>query len=367
MLKKWSLYFFYGIALKSITLSASPSQNVLLLKEWKKADNQLSRISSKETELTNQKLQLELALNETTENIKRLTEFIGEKRDYILKRVRYLNQESGSDFLRNFIESSNPGELDRNMRFYLAATRTDLELVHQYNKDISKLESERTKYAQRISKVKKLKAELQTQLNVYMEALKKKNELLTQIKNKIKIKSNLWQKELKLALKSKDKDKIQLYQSLLNKSLLDRKGQLTSPTDFVVKYGFGVIKFTPISPSLPFHGVLFDSPPGAQVKAIADGAIAWMGQIEGLGDTIILDHGRDIHSLYSRVTLANLHIGDMIEEGTVFSRVARSSHFIADGLYFELREHGIPTNPLRWILSKPEFLQKNSSSLENVQ
>lgn len=367
MLKKCSLYFFCVLALKSIPLSASISQNALLLKEWKKADNQLSRISSKETELTNQKLQLELALNETTENIQRFTDLISEKRDYIVKRVRYLNQESGSDFLRNFIESSNPGELDRNMRFYLAATRTDLELVHQYNKDISKLESERTKYTQRISKVKKLKAALQIQLDVYMEALKKKNVLLTQIKNKIKIKSNLWQQELKLAMKNQNKDKIQLYQSLLNKSLLDRKGQLTSPTDFSVKYGFGLIKFTPASPTLPFHGVLFDSPPGAIVKAIADGSIAWMGSIDGLGDTIILDHGRDIHSLYSRVTLANLHIGDMIEEGTVFSRVTRSTHFIADGLYFELREHGRPTNPLRWILSKPEFLQKTSSSLENVQ
>lgn len=367
MLNKGSLYLLGVLSFHTLFLFASPSQNALLLNEWKKADNQLSRISSKETELTNQKLQLELALNQTTENIQRLTDLIGEKRDYILKRVRYLNQESGADFLRNFIESGNPGELDRNMRFYLAATRTDLELVQQYNKDISKLESERKKYTQRISKVKILKTALQTQLDIYMKALKKKNELLTQIKNKIKIKSNLWQRELQQAMKDQDKDKVQLYQSLLNKSLLDRKGQLTSPTDFAVKYGFGVVKFTPTSPTLPFHGVLFDSPPGALVKAIADGSIAWMGSIDGLGDTIILDHGRDIHSLYSRVTLANLHIGDMIEEGTIFSRVTRSTHFIDDGLYFELREHGRPTNPLRWILSKPEFLQKNSSSLENVQ
>lgn len=367
MFEKFSFLFSLTLTFTSFPLLASTSQNVLLLKEWKKADQQLSKISLKETELTNQKLQLELALNETTETIQRLTELIDEKRDYILKRVRYLNQESGSDFLRNFMESNNPGELDRNMRFYLAATRSDLELVQQYNRDISKLDSERKKYTQRISKAKILKEALQRQLEVHMKVVQKKNELLTQIKNKMKTSASLWQQELKLALRNKHKDKIQLYQSLLNKSLLDRKGQLTSPTDFAIKYGFGVIKFTPTSPTLPFHGVLFDSPPGALVKAIADGSIAWMGPIEGLGDTIILDHGREIHSLYSRVTLANLHIGDMIEEGAIFSRVTKSTDFIDNGLYFELREHGRPTNPLRWILSKTELLQKDSSNLENVQ
>lgn len=367
MFEKFFILFPFVLTLKSLPLLASSSQNILLLQQWKKADQQLSKISTKETELTNQKLQLELALNETTESIQRLTNIIAEKRDYILKRVRYLNQESGSDFLRNFMESNNPGELDRNMRFYLAATRSDLELLQQYNRDISKLEFERKKYAQRIAKVKILKNALQQQLDVHMKVVQKKNELLTQIKNKMKTNSSLWQQELKLALKNKNNDKIQFYQSLLNKSLLDRKGRLTSPTDFAVKYGFGAIKLTPAAPALPFHGVLFDSPPGALVKAIADGFIAWMGPIEGLGDTIILDHGREIHSLYSRVTLANLHIGDMIEEGTIFSRVNKSTDFIDNGLYFELREHGKPTNPLRWILSKPELLPKDSSNLENIQ
>jgi len=366
MHNNFTLLSFIFTVIFSLPIQASLSQNAVLLSEWKKADNQLYRISLKETDLTNQKLQLELALNETTENIKHLTELISDKRDFIVKRIRYMNQESGSDFLRNFLESSNPGELDRNMRFYLGATHSDLELIHQFNKDLSKLQTEQKKYTLRISKLNGLKIALQAQLDTHLSALKKKNELLNQIKTKMKKNSNLWQQELKGAIKDQNHDKIQLYQSLLNKSLLDRKGQLTGPTNFNVKYGFGVIKFNPTSPTLPFHGILYESPIGSPVKAIADGSIVWFGEIDGLGTTIILDHGRDIHSLYSRVTLANLNIGDMIEEGKVFSRVSKSSHFIGDGLYFELREHGRPTNPLRWIISKPEFLQQNSVSLENV-
>lgn len=346
--------------------AASPS-NARLIKEWKKSDNQLYKISLKETKLTNQKLQLELALDQTSENIKQLTEFISEKRDLILRRIRYLNQGSGSDFLKNLIESSNPGELDRNMKLYSAATQSDLGLIQQYNKDISKLKSEQRNYAHRISKLKILKYDLQKQAEIHKQELKRKNEILSQIKSRMKLNSTLWKKELQLAIKNKNNSKIHLYQSLLNKNWLDRKGQLTAPSHHSIKYGFGAIKFSPTSPTLPFHGILFDSPAGAPVRAIADGSIVWLGHIDGLGDTVILDHGRDLHSLYARVTLAKLHLGDMIEEGTIFGRVATAPQFISNGLYFELREHGHPTNPLRWILSKPEFLQKDSSPLEYIQ
>ncbi len=37
------------------------------------------------------------------------------------------------------------------------------------------------------------------------------------------------------------------------------------------------------------------------------------------------------------------------------------------GLYFELRDHGRPTNPLRWMANERDPLLKNSNAQEKMQ
>lgn len=357
----------WGLLLFAAPVKANNSSNASLLKEWTLVDGKIRRISARETELTNQKLELELAISETTENIKVLTEIINNKRGLILGRIRYLNQDSGSDLLRNLIESTNPGELERNHRFFTLATRMDIDLVRQYNRDIIKLESERQKQSLRMSKLNELHRDLKTQSETFFSELKNKGEILNKIRRRLKSNSKMWTQELQNALASKDKEKANLYQSLLNKNFLDRKGQLTSPSDGNVKLNFGVLKLDPITPALPFHGVLFESAVGSPVRAMADGTVAWIGNIQGLGNTIILDHGRDLHSVYSRVQLANIHIGDMIEEGGTLGKVAFARSRFGEGLYFEVRVGTLPSDPLRWILTKSELFTKESTQWENVQ
>ncbi len=95
--KRLSVAIFFSLFLAVPRLLASNNSNASLLKEWKQVDGKIRNISVRETELINQKLELELALSETTENIKILTEVIINKRGLILNRIRYLNQDSGSN------------------------------------------------------------------------------------------------------------------------------------------------------------------------------------------------------------------------------------------------------------------------------
>lgn len=343
------------------------NSNANLIQEWKKVDSKIRTLSAKETELMNEKLNLELALNETTENIKVLTELISTKRDLILSQIRYLSQDSGSDLLRNLFESNNPGELERNHRIFSIATQLNIDNVKQYNRDIIKLENERQSHSLRISKLNEIHRSLQNQSETFMGELKLKGEILGKIRRRLKTNSKMWTQELQNALKNNDREKTSLYQSLLNKSLLDRKGQLTSPVEGNVKHNFGLVKLNPVAPALPFQGILFDSEPGTSVRAMADGTLAWAGTIPEWGFTVILDHGRDLHTVYSRVQLAKFNIGDMIEEGTVLGKVANNRGAFGSGFYFEVREGHLPSDPLRWILTKSELFNKEPVHWENVQ
>jgi septal ring factor EnvC (AmiA/AmiB activator) len=350
-----------------LTFALAATPNGTLIRDWKSLDASIHKISAKEAELINQKLNLELAISENTENIKGLAKLIDDKRSLIIGRIRYLNQESGSDLLRNLMESSNPGQLERNHHFFSIATRLDIDLVRQHNRDILKLDSERQKYAARISKLNNLQRELKSQAEKFLGDLKIKADILNKIRRRMKSNAQEWAEELKVALVDKNKGKINLYQSLLNKNFLDRKGHLTSPSDANIKLHFGAVKLDPAAPAVPFQGVLFESTLGSPVRAMADGTVTWIGLIEGLGNTIILDHGRDLHSIYSRVQLANLNIGDMIEEGKTMGRVTLGQGRIGAGLYFEVREGRMPTDPLRWILTKSGLFTRDTNQWENVQ
>jgi septal ring factor EnvC (AmiA/AmiB activator) len=93
----------------------------------------------------------------------------------------------------------------------------------------------------------------------------------------------------------------------------------------------------------------------------------WTGKIEGMGETLILDHGRDLHSVYARIDLLNIKVGDFIKEGTHLGKVAKSTDRMGSGLYFEIRENSLPTDPSRWILTNSELLSKDSNPWESVQ
>lgn len=346
---------------------AAPASNAKLLQDWRAADRKIESLSRKETELLNQRLNIELALSETTENIKSLGEMIETKRSIIISRIRYLNNNSGTDLIRNLIESSNPGELERNHKVFMIATRLDLEMVRLFNKDLVKLEKERQKQSQRIAKLNELHRDLKTEADEFIGELKKKGQVLNQIRTRLKSNSKVWTDQLNRAIANNDVEKINLYQSLLNKNFLDRKGQLTSPTNGPIKIRFGVLKMDSVTPALPFHGILFESSPDTPVRAIADGTVVWTGSISGLGETLVLDHGRDLHSVYSRIRLSKLKAGDLIKEGAHIGSVARSNDRMGNGLYFEIRENSLPTDPSRWILTNSELLSKENNPWESVQ
>ena len=366
MLRRLAPWTLFSTLLPLVVQSAAVSSNKLL-QDWRQADKKIHSISMRETELLNQKLNIELSLSETTENIKTLSELIDSKRSLIISRVRYLNNESGSDLLRNLMESSNPGQLERNHKFFTIATKMDLDTVRQFNRDLVKLEKERQKHSLRIAKLNELHRELKTEADKFLGELKTKGKLINQIRTRLKSNSKVWTQLLNQAIETKNSDKINLYQSLLNKNFLDRKGQLTSPTDGPIRYRFGLIKLDPAAPSLPFHGIMIDSPSSAPVRAIADGTVVWKGRISGLGDTLIIDHGRELHSVYSRLEIGTLLVGDIVKEGDSLGKVAQINDRLGHGLYFEIRERSLPTDPSRWILTNSELFSKESNPWENVQ
>ena len=87
---------------------------------------------------------------------------------------------------------------------------------------------------------------------------------------------------------------------------------------------------------------------GASVAAVHGGTVAYAGSFDGLGNLVILDHGRQSFSLYGQLLDMTVGRGDEVGEGQEIGRVGGSRPGLT-ALYFELRIGGRPVDPLDWL------------------
>lgn len=132
------------------------------------------------------------------------------------------------------------------------------------------------------------------------------------------------------------------------KSFAARKGSLPMPVIGKVVRTFGR-RYDSASSLYTFHkGVDIDTAPGAEVKAVYDGKIVYMGRLGGYGQLLILDHGNQYYSLLGHLGESLKREGDMVTAGEVVGRAE------LDGtpLYFEIRQRHVAVNPLPWLAMK---------------
>jgi septal ring factor EnvC (AmiA/AmiB activator) len=127
--------------------------------------------------------------------------------------------------------------------------------------------------------------------------------------------------------------------------LAERKGALPRPLAGKVLAGFG--------DSLPdgrsSRGWLLSAAPGAEVRAIGHGRVAFADWLRGFGLIAIVDHGQGWMSLYAQNEALLVAPGAWVRAGEVLATVGSSGGQADNALYFELRRDGKPVDPASWL------------------
>ncbi|MBC8199612.1 MAG: peptidoglycan DD-metalloendopeptidase family protein [Desulfobacterales bacterium] len=90
---------------------------------------------------------------------------------------------------------------------------------------------------------------------------------------------------------------------------------------------------------------------GEPVYSVYDGQILYSRWFKGYGNMIIIDHGDHFCTVYAHAEELFKAKGDYVEAGEVIATVGDTGSMIGPKLYFELRHHGKPVNPLEWLKS----------------
>ena len=99
---------------------------------------------------------------------------------------------------------------------------------------------------------------------------------------------------------------------------------------------------------LTWKGLFIKSSEGNEVKSIANGRVVFADWMRGFGNLIIVDHGGGYMSLYGNNQALLRKIGDTVKGGDTIASVGNSGGNDTSGVYYELRNHSKPFDPMSW-------------------
>ncbi|HBH02341.1 MAG TPA: peptidase M23, partial [Candidatus Rokubacteria bacterium] len=111
------------------------------------------------------------------------------------------------------------------------------------------------------------------------------------------------------------------------------RGQLRLPVKGAIAGRFGSPR---AEGGASWKGVFIRAAEGAEVKAVAGGAVVFADWLRGFGNLLIIDHGDDFLSVYGNNESLLAAVGASVKSGESVATVGNSGGNPDSGLYFEL-------------------------------
>jgi len=204
-----------------------------------------------------------------------------------------------------------------------------------------------------------LEQELIKQINIISLEKEKRSKLLADIRNKkslgiaaiesLKNSTNELDQTMKaLSIEFKQFKQVE---KIKTKDFTSFKGLLNMPVKGKIISFFGPYKNTKFNVKNFRSGINIKADRGEPIHAVCDGLIIYSSWFKDYGNMIVIAHGKNYYSVYAHIEELFKTKGDKIEKDEVIATVGDTGSMVGSVLYFELRHHGKPMNPLEWLNS----------------
>jgi murein DD-endopeptidase MepM/ murein hydrolase activator NlpD len=132
-------------------------------------------------------------------------------------------------------------------------------------------------------------------------------------------------------------------------------GKPTSAPMETSSYGF---RRDPFNGHAAFHaGIDFPGSYGQPILAAAGGKIAYVGQRQGYGNVVEVDHGNGLMTRYAHLSGFSSKVGQTVARGDAIARMGSTGRSTGTHLHFEVRLNGQAINPRRFLEARQDVLQ----------
>lgn len=122
-------------------------------------------------------------------------------------------------------------------------------------------------------------------------------------------------------------------------------GGFVSPTDTAVSEKFGVTRIMNEKKASVHKGIDLKAGSGASVKAINSGKVVLNEDLFYGGNTLIIDHGMGLFSVYMHLSKFNVKNGDEVAKGDVIGFAGMTGRATGPHLHMSVKLQGVSVNP----------------------
>ncbi len=118
----------------------------------------------------------------------------------------------------------------------------------------------------------------------------------------------------------------------------------------------------------PHHGIDMAASKGTEVNSAAGGNVIWVGNINGYGTTVIIEHANGYYSLYGHLNSTKVTVGAEVKNGQTLGAVGNTGVGTGPHLHLEYikSEEGQDKNELMKDKGSTRFNPLNVDDLQNV-
>ncbi len=307
------------------------------------AENQRSKEYEellKEFEAVQQEIQsIEQTIQDTEAEYQR-------QRDLYAKRLKAMYQVSGISAMETLLNSTSLLNFFERLEYLVRISQKDTKLLEELeaakkDHELKKMEmelirkelSDRAKQLQQnIEQLKTSRAAKESEirrLNMTLEEYERQEDELIRISAEL----------------------ARSIQALMSKNTTYASGAMVWPSaasrTITSPYG---MRLHPILRVYKLHtGIDIGAGFGTSILAAQKGTVIVAGWQNGYGNTVIIDHGGGVATLYAHASKILVKVGDKVEAGSVIALVGSTGWSTGPHLHFEVIVNGATTNPLNYV------------------
>ena len=304
----------------------------------------IAAIKQASTNLANTETAIEVLQRQQT----RLTDRRQLQAEKIAVHLRQAYKLSGQDFVKLLLLQETPDTFDRMIRYHGYFSRARQEVLQEYRTTLASMETTSTDLESRRAEFEHREEDLRKRLGTLQGERLARKKLIANLSQEIKDKGLVRDKLARdrVRIEALLAQLVKRDSNLDGKLFANAKGRLNWPVQGRLTYRFGEPR---AGGRLSWEGIYFSAPSGSVVTAVGRGQIVFSDWLRGFGLLTIIDHGNEQMSLYGFCDSLVKQNGDWVESGEVVASAGQSGGQDLDGLYFEIRIKGQPTNPLAWL------------------
>jgi len=278
---------------------------------------------------------------------------LGARRQELEQAVRAAYALGQQDYLKLLLSQDDPARVSRTLTYYRYLTQARAARIEGIETTLSRLDVLEKQIAERVQELATLRTRQLEQKTALEAARAERRVLLAQLNERVRNRSQ------EVERLKRDEDRMaRLVRELrteLNRTpalepsagrpAAGKGGRWRLPVQGRLVARFGSPKEIG---DLRWRGIFLAASEGQEVKAVTRGRVAYADWLRGFGLLVVLDHGDGLMTLYGHNQSLYKGVGDRVEAGEAIAASGNTGGPAQPGLYFEIREHGEPRNPLDW-------------------